>query len=223
MQEPIEILAEAFSLSEKEVFVLQKLLELGTQPASALAKVCELPRNTVRGVLDNLVKYGLLIRSQKAKTQFYAVESKESLIRVLESKKENTISELETQINLVHRSGDLLNKQTKHLNRPKITFYDGYAGLKKVYEDTLNAKSGLRAWASFEANKEALPSYFPNYYQRRTKRKISMRSIHPDTPLAREGTTNNKKFLRRSVLIPQREFTIIKSTSFLGETKWASS
>ena len=35
-----------------------------------------------------------------------------------------------------------------------------------------------------------------------------MKSIHPDTPLSREGTKNNKKFLRRSILIPAANFDI---------------
>ncbi|MCB0340093.1 MAG: hypothetical protein KDD53_10840, partial [Bdellovibrionales bacterium] len=80
---------------------------------------------------------------------------------------------------------------------------------QKVYEDTLTAKSGLRAWASFDANQEALPRYFPNYYKRRVKRKIPMKSIHPDTPLAREDTVENKRFLRKSVLVPKKKFDII--------------
>ncbi|HLC66523.1 MAG TPA: helix-turn-helix domain-containing protein, partial [Candidatus Nanoarchaeia archaeon] len=62
-------LLRSFQLNEKEVVIFIKVLELGPQPASRIAKICELPRNTVRSILDNLVKKGLMTKSVRAKTQ----------------------------------------------------------------------------------------------------------------------------------------------------------
>ncbi|MCB0339712.1 MAG: helix-turn-helix domain-containing protein, partial [Bdellovibrionales bacterium] len=75
MDQSIDAFLKSFSLSDREKSVFTRLIGAGSQPASAVARVCEMPRNTVRGILDNLVKCGLVIRTQRAKTQYYSVES----------------------------------------------------------------------------------------------------------------------------------------------------
>lgn len=198
-----------FALSEREQKVFRRLLEGGPQAASALALRLEMARNTVRGTLDSLVRKGLVLITRRANTQIYSSERKEGLIKLLQQRRELLDEEISQQIKLLELHGSVLEPSTSAAKRPRITFYDGFVGLKKVYEDTLSAKGSLRAWASFDANQEALPRYFPNYYKRRKRKGIKMRSIHPDTPLAIEGTRNNRQFLRRSVLVPQSLFSIV--------------
>ena len=202
-------LFESFKLTQKEQMIVFKLLSLGSQPASVIAKFVEIPRNTVRSILDDLVRRGLLVRTRRINTQYYTVETPEGIDRMLQSKQEKLQREIESQRNLLAQSKDELHQWSMAASRPKVTFYEGWSGVEKVYEDTLTSKEGkLRAWASYEANDEALPEYFKTYYLRRAKKGIHMTSIHPDGPIAREHLPCATEELRTSALVPKRIFDI---------------
>lgn len=204
----LDNILKSFQLTEKEISVFKKVLELGPQPASSIARICELPRNTVRNMLDSLSRKGLISKMRRGNTQYYGAESKEQLIRILEHRLEQTEQEVKKQIGLLEKYGDELSVRHYAKGRPKITFYEGTSGLEKVYEDTLTAKNGLRSWGSFDANSTALPEYFTTYYARRAKKKIPMTSIHPDTPLSRKHQKKDKKELRTSALVPVDKFDL---------------
>ena len=199
-------LLKSFQLTNKEIKVFSKVLELGSQPASQIARVCEMPRNTVRSLLDGLVKKGLMVKSSRANTQYYSTEKKENLIRALKYKKVRIEDEIDTQITLLESYGDELSARHWAKARPRITFYEGIAGLEKVYEDTLTAKSGLKSWASTDDMLETMPAYFRTYFKRRMDKQIPMRSIHPDTLSARDITGRNENELRESALVPSEKF-----------------
>ena len=52
----IDNLLNIFKLNDKEKRVFKKVLEIGGQPASALSRLLEQPRNTVRDIWTNLQK-----------------------------------------------------------------------------------------------------------------------------------------------------------------------
>lgn len=196
----------SFQLNEKEIKVFEKVLEVGSQPASRIAKICEMPRNTIRSILDGLVKKGLMVKATRANTQYYATEKKDNLIRLLKHRKVRLESEIEGQIDLLEKYGEELSARHWATTRPRITFYEGTAGLEKVYEDTLTAKHGLKSWAAYDALMGTDSAYFRSYFKRRASKKIPMRSIHPDTPLGREGQARDADELRESALIPPDKF-----------------
>ncbi len=204
----IHAILRTFELTEKEIKIFTKVLELGAQPASHIARVTELPRNTVRSILDSLVKKGLMVKSNRANTQYYGVEKKANILRELKHQQLRYQEKLENQIDLIEKYGDdLLMHQAK--SRPKITFYEGMQGIEKVYEDTLTAKDGIVSWASFEGMHGALPDYFKTYYQRRAKKNIFIHSIHPDSELARQRKKNDEKEARESALVPSDKYNWI--------------
>jgi hypothetical protein len=165
-----------------------------------------MPRNTVRSILDSLVKKGLMVRTRRANTQYYATERKENLIRALKYKKLRLNEEIENQIKMIESYGDELSVRRWAKSRPRITFYEGIVGLEKVYEDTLTARTGLKSWASTDDMLATMPDYFQTYFKRRARKCIPMRSIHPDTPSAREITGRNVHELRESALVPAERF-----------------
>lgn len=196
----------SFQLTPKEIKVFMKVLELGSQRASQIARVSEMPRNTVRSILDGLVKKGLMVKTNRANTQYYATERKENIIRALKYKKIRQDEEIVDQIQLLESYGEELSVRHFAKSRPRITFYEGVAGLEKVYEDTLTAKTGLKSWASTDDLLEAMPKYFKTYFTRRTTKGIPMRSIHPDTPSAKEIVNRDVSELRESALVPKEKF-----------------
>lgn len=200
-------LAHALGLKEAEAEVFTAIVGRGAQPATRIAKWCGRSRNTVRGILDKLVHDGYVVRVKRGIAHLYGVETAQGISMVLRSKMELLRHEMSDRLKSVERFSDIL-QQKNTSKRPHITFYEGHDGLIKVYEDTLTSSETLRSWGSFDANQEALPAYFKNYYNRRAKRKIRMRSIHPDTPLARKRVRCDKAELRESVLVDNRKFDI---------------
>ncbi len=205
----LHTILRTFQLNEKEIKIFKKVLELGAQPASHIARVTELPRNTVRSILDKLVKMGLIVKTNRANTQYYAIEKKEKIVQALKHEKARMTEKIDNQIDLIENYGDELTARHHAQSRPRITFYEGLSGLEKVYEDTLTAKEGIVSWASFEGMHDALPDYFKTYYNRRAKKKILIKSIHPDSEFARERRKNDKKEMRISELVPSDKYNWI--------------
>ncbi len=203
----ISQILKSFNLNQKEAQIFEKVRDLGTQPASNIARVMDMPRNTVRFILDGLVQKGLLIKTNRGNTQYYAVEAVKNIIRKLKVQKIRQSEKIDSQINLLEKFGKELNPATVHsAKKPKITFYEGTDGLERVYEHTLSAKDDIKSWASFEGMHETMPEYFDTYYARRAKKKIKIHSIHPDSEFARERQKNDEKEYRESALVPANKF-----------------
>jgi len=203
----IENVLQRMGLNSKEIKVYLITLELGTQPASVIARKVAIPRNTTRFLLDKLVEKGLIKKTTKANTQLYTPEEPKNLINLLERQRVDSNSVIDAKINqLKEVMAELETRYRPESTKPKVTFYEGDEGLTKVYEDTLTSSETIRSFASFEGMHGALPEYFKNYYRRRSENEIFIRSIHPDTPLARERTKNDKKEYRESRLIPKDKY-----------------
>ena len=89
-------------LSDKEIEVYLSNLELGTQPASVIARRVKIPRNTTRFILDKLVERGIIEKTKRANTQLYSPEEPKNLINLLESERNDLnagIDEKITQLN----------------------------------------------------------------------------------------------------------------------------
>lgn len=203
----IQNVLQNIGLNEKEIEVYLTNLELGSQPASVIARRIKLPRNTTRFILDKLVEKGLIERSKKANTQLYRPEEPKNLINLLESQRVDLNADIDEKIAKLNGvMAELESRFRPESTKPKVTFYEGDDGLKKVYEDTLKSSETIRSLASFDAMHGVLPEYFKTYYQRRVQNNLHIRSIHPDSKLAKERTNNDKKEMRDSRLIPQNKY-----------------
>ncbi|KKQ72243.1 MAG: Transcriptional regulator, TrmB [Candidatus Peregrinibacteria bacterium GW2011_GWC2_39_14] len=205
----ISKILSAFDFSDKEIKIFEKLLEFGIQPASQIARLTELPRNTVRDVLDRLTKRGFLIRTQHANAHYYGVEKVESIVFHLKKERTTFNDQYEHQIDILKNFGSELVPNTQRGNRPQITFYDGTEGLEKVYEDTLTSRTDILAYACLETMYDSgLKDYFPKYFKRRAAKKIFIRAIFPDSKEARERVKKDKEELRESVIVPKNMLDI---------------
>jgi sugar-specific transcriptional regulator TrmB len=204
----IQNVLQTIGLNEKEIEVYLAALELGTQPASTIARRIKIPRNTTRFLLDKLVDKGVIKKTKRANTQLYMPEEPKNLVNLLERQRVDMNADINKKVGqLKEAMAELESRYRPESTKPKVTFYEGEDGLIKVYEDTLKSSETLRSFASFDAMHGFLPDYFKTYYDRRVKNKIMIRSIHPDTKLARERTKNDKKEMRESRLVPSDKYS----------------
>jgi sugar-specific transcriptional regulator TrmB len=191
-------------LTKREADVYLAILMLGRGTVSRIARQAGINRTTGYDILDSLQHMGLVSLSGKKPKEEYVAESPEALRvmltdRIVQSKQNLHIAEqCIPKLKEIHAVG----------TRPKVTFYEGLAGLKAVYEDTLTAQSEIVAFAAYEDMHASLGSYFDTYYARRAARGISIRGIVPDSPLARERITKNVEELRTVAVVPKNIFSI---------------
>lgn len=205
----IEKITDIFKLEKKEKEIFLQLFQLGEQPASIIANRLKLPRNSTRFILDNLCAIGLVTKTKIGNTQIYAIEKKENILKSVEISKKKNLQEFDKKLEVINEFGHELDNRFESKKIPKIRFYEGEAGIEKVYEDTLNSQEEIKSWASFDGMHEGLPEYFNSYYKRRAGNKISIRSIHPDTKLAIERTKNDSQELRKSKLVNSKKYNWI--------------
>lgn len=201
---------QQLGLSQKEAEAYLQLLQLGTQPASAIARKMQIPRSSAHFILSELSKHQFVRQSNRGNTILFTAELPQNIPQILESEKERLINKKDQQLDLARKlMPQLEGMMSKYTSIPKITFYEGDEGLTKVYEDTLTSSETIRSIASFDSMHEVLPDYFKNYYKRRAEKNILIRSIHPDSPAARERMKLNQSECREAYLIPKDRYDFL--------------
>ncbi|MDB5190029.1 MAG: transcriptional regulator TrmB [Parcubacteria group bacterium] len=195
----------SLGLPQKEAAVYLALLELGRSSVSQISRKAAVNRATGYVILDSLITKGLVSISGKEPKQEYVAESPDALPQLFKNQQEEARSkevraqELSLELKSIQKVGD----------RPRVRFYEGTDGIKSVFEDSLTATSGkIIAFTSIEDQHVSIPNYFPEYYQRRKRNKIFMRSIFPDTPMGAERQSANEDEYRESVLVPAETYGI---------------
>ncbi len=205
MSQELEEKLLEFGLSEKEAKVYISLLEIGTSLVTDVAKKAGINRSTAYVILESLAKQGLVSITERKNIRLYTPAPPERLIQNLEEKSRKAIE-------LVGIAKTILPELKSFFSgsgpKPKIQFFEGTEGIKSAYEDTLTSKEQIKAFASIESMHSTLPGFFPDYYQRRATKGVSIKAIFPDTPEARERVSLNKQEKREAVLVPVDKFSL---------------
>jgi sugar-specific transcriptional regulator TrmB len=155
-------------LSELETSVYLAALELGEALPTKLAEKAEIKRPTLYEVFPKLIAKGLLSETVKGKRKYLVAED---LSAYLEKQQQNL---------------DKLNDALPELRallatasvKPKILFYEGIEGVKKIYYDHLLVRSEILELVNIEAIHPELQTYITNYYiPERTRRKIPLKML----------------------------------------------
>jgi sugar-specific transcriptional regulator TrmB len=189
--------------SEKEAAVYLAILALGRGTASQMARAAHIHRTTVYEILGELFDKGLVTLSGREPKQEYVAESPDRLqeyiseqVKIKQKELKQVESILIPQLKSIHAVG----------NRPKVMFYEGEEGMRKVYEDTLTSHEPIRAYADLGNMYIGLPGYFPEYFRRRAGKGIAIRAIVPDTEAGRERKKFDKEEMREIALVPREKF-----------------
>lgn len=206
---------QKLGLTQKESVIYMATLELGVaSPTSTIAKKANILRTTAYNILNSLVQKGVIISYDKTGTQFYEALPPAKLVSFLKEESARLAMLAEEADKLMPE----LNAHYRALtDRPRVYFYEGNEGLIRVYEETLTAKEEILAYASDQANQDAIPDYFPEYYKRRTDKKIPIRAIFPDTPKDRERHALDSQELRQSRIVPKEKLDFSPEINFFDD------
>ncbi|MBU1992574.1 MAG: helix-turn-helix domain-containing protein [Patescibacteria group bacterium] len=176
---------EEIGFTDKEVAVYTSLLELGPQPASVVARKAKLNRSTTYVVLNGLLGRGVIGRFNRSDIQHFAATNPDTLLEYIDRTKKDLERHHKTIKGLIPHMRFLGNPYT---SKPKVSYFDGIEGVKRVMEDTLSAKDALLCYSAVDRWLSGpLKDYIEDYGKRRVNsKKIPLRGLVHDTKVARE-------------------------------------
>ena len=187
---------QAVGLDAKQSQLYIAGLQLGTAPASEYAKAAGINRITAYNVLEELVHRGYFTVVRKVRAKWYAPVAPEFV--ALEARK--NAEALERVL------PELRSLQGAKYRKPRVRFFEGWEGVRHVYEDTLTASSELLNFANSAVVRTFWPKYDEEYVEQRVKRGIRLRGIAPDDATGRRVHGEDRERLREIRLVPAAEF-----------------
>ncbi len=159
---------ENIGLSKAETMVYLAALELGESLYKNLAEKAGIKRPTLYEIIPKLLEKGLLTETIKGKRKYIAAEDIDSY---LVTKKQ----QLDEVQNIVPELRMLLATSA---SKPKILFYEGVEGIKKVYHDHLLQRRPILELVGIENIHPEIQKYINDYYiPERARRKIDLKML----------------------------------------------
>ena len=187
---------QAVGMDDREAQLYLAGLQLGTAPASDYAKKAGINRITAYNTLESMVRRSFLTTVKKVRAKWYAPVAPEYLSL-----------EVRKNAEALNRAlPELKSLQGAKYRKPRVRFFEGWDGVRHVYEDTLTSSEPIRAYATVDDMHKALPNYFPRYYKRRAEKNISIRAIVPETPVGRERKTHDVEEKREIAFVPADKY-----------------
>jgi len=212
----IQSLLKDIGLTDNETNVYLKSFTYGAQPASIIAKRSNLNRATTYSVLKTLSKKGLITQSSKPEGTYYSAKEPEAIINYLDERKNNLENKKELLLSHIE---DLKSVKKIDVSKPKVTFYEGFSGIKQIHSDILLTVSEDTILEFIPENMIAgeLDEFImQDFSKQRIERKIFAKIIAPASSTGYKIHKEDKNTLRETRLVPQEscdfdsEITIYK-------------
>ena len=203
-------------LTDKEPEIYLTLLKThGAQPASIIATRAGLNRTTVYKTLMKLAKKGLITKTQRHGIICFFAENPDSHLENLLSKQEKKLELLSQNLGAI--LPDIKNMQRHELLMPKMRFYEGLEGVKRIYEDTLKEGKTIYAFEDYGLMIEELREYVETYVPRRVAKGISAKVITPENPDCTTFRKKDKQSLRETKFLSKNLFCMEIEINIYGQ------
>ena len=176
----IEKILTKIGLEDKEIRLYATLLSMGPSAIRKIAEKANINRGTTYELLKKLQKIGLVSYFHKGKRQHFVAENPKVLENLFQRKKieiedaEKNLEKIISELSFIERKLD---------NRPVIKFYENYSGIRTILEDVLDSVASLVKKEYTVYSSSTIRPYlydpraFPEFTQKRIKKKIRVRTI----------------------------------------------
>lgn len=178
-------------LTEKEAKVYLASLELGVAPISEISLKAKLNRVSTYDIMNRLIQKGFISTFMQKKVKMFAATDPD-LLRDLYRQRYDQFKSVLPDLRRLHG-------KTPH---PRVRYYEGVEGVKRVYADTLTAKTELLNYADSKSIRQFWPNYDEEYVKERVKRKVYLRGIAPEDEHGKKVVAHNKENHREIRLVP---------------------
>lgn len=164
---------EEVGLRGHKATVYLAALQLTAAKGQDIADAVELPRTTVVEILEALHRMGMVSYVTRGRTRLYSAEPPAKLASLLKEK--------ERKLHAI--MPELLSLETTTGTRPRVRLYEGVAGVKTVFEDTLTVRSKKLRGILSMADLYDVPGkeYMDDYVERRIKAGIELNVVRSES------------------------------------------
>lgn len=195
-------------LDDSEIKVYLECLAEGGADVKEISKRAGLIRTTVYGVLQSLMKKGLVAKFKKDRAMFFHAVSPQELINIIDQKKariESILPKLEE-----------IRKKTHNIQR--VESFEGKNGVKAITNDILSIPNQTvkiigagKKWIDFSS------SFATNYYLRKKEARVKTKTILSDTKEERDFMKN--KIVKNSEIKFIEGIDVTNSATFIYHDK----
>ncbi|MEK7575410.1 MAG: helix-turn-helix domain-containing protein [Patescibacteria group bacterium] len=203
----IKQILKQLGLNERHAAIYLACLELGSASIQTISNKSGFARSTCESVLASLQEKGFVTAFRKKRTRFFSPEEPKKLISIAKEKVELLESAL-PQFRAHYFKGNVL---------PTVRLYQGEAGVKIALREILDEAKELVGFGSVDDIFRTLENFFKIFTKERMKRKIPLKIILRDSPLARERQKLGSQQLREVRLMPEQ--SSYSSMTFIWNNK----
>jgi len=184
-------------IDEKQAKVYLACLELGQATIQELAKKSGIKRTSIYNFLDEMKAKGLVSDIRRGRKVILIPENPNNLKLKAEQVAKSLTEVVPELMSIFNLPG----------NKPKISYYEGVEGLKKIYESTLVPKQTLYGFIHPEKMFEAMgEEYMWNYAKRRVELGIDYYVIMKRDKWTKILTAKNKEHIRTTKIVNDVSF-----------------
>jgi sugar-specific transcriptional regulator TrmB len=195
MKKEITGYLEQLGLAESEVQLYLTLLETGPITVRALIKMHHLSRSSTYTYINQLMEKELVMRVVNGFRTYVAAVQPENVLPYLVEQKMQADKMIQDRLPHILAT---LNKEIppgnkKTIEEAEIRYYKGKHGVRKIYEEALQAKE-LRSYANLSIMEGVFPENLRLFSDAfRNNKEIKMYEIVEDSPQARKQTALSSK------------------------------
>ena len=189
MKKVVEFLHN-LGLSEAEIKIYVKLLELGRCSVTELAHSLNMNRVTAHFNIQSLIDQGLITHVKEGRSRELTAQPPESL-QYLIDQKDKQIKEIHEQFaSSLPVLTALMPSVTADHNKFDVKFYQGVTGVRTIYHEVLKAKE-IRSYVTVNNIFNSFPENQKLFQQAVRSNDLKMWEIVEDSPTSRADIKNN--------------------------------
>lgn len=209
---------KSLDLTPKQTEVYLALLQFGQCTASTLANKLQINRTTLYSILKVMQTRGLVSNYKKQSATFFSAISPDLILE----KARRKLNEAQTHFNQIETIiPELKSIEQLYANSPKLKLYEGAAGIKSLYTETLNSKE-IHAFIPLHTIPKKLHSFLTKeYIELRTEKQSFTYAIVDNSPFAQKYQAKDEKSHRKTKIIPYKQLPFDAEISLYGKNKIA--
>ncbi len=188
--------------TKKEARVYLACLALGSSTVLKISRKADVSRGSCYDILEDMLDKGFVSKLDEAKHVVFSAVDPDALLR----RSEDNVRQLE--LALPELKG-LFHKHAK----PRVRYFEGLEGVKRVYMDTLTATTEILNYANSREIRIHWPDYDAEYVAKRYKKKIFLKGIAPDDEYGQTVQCDDPKCLRETRLLSAKDFNFTNEIS----------
>ncbi|HID92208.1 TPA: hypothetical protein EYP45_03765 [Candidatus Peregrinibacteria bacterium] len=189
----IESSLNALGFSREESKIYLTCLESGSLPVSVISRNTKVGRINCYHYIEKLIEKGFLLSEKKSGVKHFMAENPKVIINTQQEK-----------INIAHRIlPEMLAMASSNPQKPKIQFFEGIAGVQKLFQKFLEFPNAeVVSFSNFKSLSYLPEKFLKTHFEKRMKKNIKSRFITPNSP---ESQSFQKKFLRNNMTIMEKD------------------